>query len=52
MKCDRCTPERLCLNHQRAAELAEILRDKDHREALARGRIRYERNSKQTRGFP
>lgn len=45
MTCDRCEPNRLCLNHERAAELAAILRAKDHAEALARGTARMGRNA-------
>lgn len=51
MTCDRCTPSRLCLNHEREAVLRERLARDDHREALARGQARYERNSKETRGW-
>lgn len=52
MTCDRCQSEgRLCLNHQRAAELKAILAAKDHREALARRKARYERNITTGRGM-
>jgi hypothetical protein len=46
----RCTPSRKCLNCEGQERSAAFLRDRDHREALARGRIRYERNSREARG--
>lgn len=33
-QCDRCTPNRLCLNHQRAAELKAILTPRTARKRL------------------
>lgn len=45
MPCDRCTPSRLCLNHQRAAELKAKLARDDHREALERGLMRFRNNA-------
>jgi len=51
MTCERCQPNRLCPNHEVAARSAAFLRDREHREALARGRIRYERNAKDVRGW-
>jgi hypothetical protein len=51
LRCDRCQPGRLCLVHETQERSAAFLRDRDHREALARGRIRYERNSRNVRGW-
>lgn len=51
-QCPRCQSEgRKCLNHQRAAELKAKLAHDDHREALARGNARYERNTTTGRGM-
>lgn len=46
----RCTPSRQCLNCDRAAFLKAKLARDDHREAIAIGRARYERNSREVRG--
>lgn len=51
MTCSRCLPNRPCFNCQRAAELKAILDAKDRQEAEVRGRIRYERNSREVRGW-
>lgn len=51
MTCNRCLPNRPCINCETQAGPATFLRDRDHREALARGQARYERNSKETRGW-
>lgn len=47
----RCTPSYKCLNCLTTERSAAFLRGRDHREALARGRIRYERNSREVRGW-
>jgi hypothetical protein len=63
--CPRCHPQRPCINCETQERSAAFLRGREARlwlyenvnrafeeiEALARGRIRYERNSKQARGW-
>lgn len=48
--CPRCTPSRKCLNCETQERSAAFLRDRDEREAIARGRARYERNAREVRG--
>jgi len=49
--CNRCQPNRLCLNHEAEAKSAAFIRARDAREAIARGSIRYARNAKAVRGW-
>ena len=50
-QCDRCEPDRLCLVHEGLARSLQYQRNRDAREAEARGKARYERNSKEVRGW-
>ena len=47
----RCTPSRQCLNCDLDAKRIARLKAKDRQEAIAIGRARYERNSKEVRGW-
>jgi hypothetical protein len=38
--CERCTPDRLCLNHAAEAKSRAFVRDRDEREAMVRGNKR------------
>ena len=49
--CPRCLPNRPCLNHELNAARIARLKAKDRQEAQVRGRIRYERNLKEVRGW-
>jgi hypothetical protein len=44
MTCNRCQPNRLCLNHEAEAKSAAFLRARDEREAISRGRARWAQN--------
>lgn len=47
----RCTPSQRCLNCTLEAARIARLKAKDKAEALAIGRTRYERNSREVRGW-
>lgn len=51
MTCPRCLPNRPCLNHELEAARIACLKAKDKAEAIAIGRARYERNSREVRGW-
>ena len=44
MTCNRCQPNRLCLNHEAEAKSRAFIQGQDEREAIARGRARWAQN--------